>query len=78
MVTAIKAYTLSECMETMAQCVEECEARGEKNLVFCEDRLTLIAERAITSRLGGSFDTRVCTFSRFLTSSERTISSKVR
>ncbi len=76
MVTAIKAYTLSECMETMAQCVEECEARGGKNLVFCEDRLTLIAERAITSRLGGSFDTRVCTFSRFLTSSERTISKQ--
>lgn len=76
MVTAIKAYTLSECMETMAQRVEECEARGEKNLVFCEDRLTLIAERAITSRLGGSFDTRVCTFSRFLTTSERTISKQ--
>ncbi len=76
MVTAIKAYTLSECMETMARYVEECEARGEKNLVFCEDRLTLIAERAITSRLGGSFDTRVCTFSRFLTAGEHVISKQ--
>lgn len=76
MVTAIKAYTLSECMETMAQCVFENESRGEKNLVFCEDRLTLIAERAITTRMGGSFDTRVCTFARFLNADERTISKQ--
>lgn len=76
MVTAIKAYTLSECMETMAAYAQERELCGEKNLVFCEDRLTLIAERAITDRMGGSFDTAVSTFARFLQTDERTISKQ--
>ena len=76
MITAIKAYTLSECMEATSQRIAEFEKMGESNLVFCEDRLTLVAERAITSLLGGSFRTRVCTFSRFLNANEKTISKQ--
>ena len=76
MVTAIKAYTLSECMEVMAEYVEAYESRGGQNVVFCEDRLTLIAERAIVSRLGGTFQTRVSTFSRFLPPRVQTISKQ--
>ncbi len=40
--------------------------RGRKVLVFCEDRLTLEAERAAASAQGAVFDVRVTTFARFL------------
>ncbi len=76
MITAIKAYTLSECMEAMSQYVSAFEQLGENNLVFCEDRLTLIAERAITTRMGGTFRTSVSTFARFLKSDEKTVSKQ--
>ena len=65
MLEIIKAYTLSECMEAIAQAVAEREEKGERNLIFCEDRLTLIAERALTRQLGGSFLSTVTTFARF-------------
>ena len=61
-----KAYTLSECLDTLAELVETYERAGEKNLIFCEDRLTLITERALARKLGGTFLTSVSTFSRFL------------
>ena len=54
MITIIKAYTLSECMEAMANCISELESKGERNLIFCEDRLTLVAERAVVKN-GGTF-----------------------
>ena len=40
--------------------------QGEKNLIFCEDRLTLEAERALTRAGGTVLDSAVTTFSRFL------------
>lgn len=72
----LTAYTLSECMETMAEYVEAYEKQGRKNLIFCEDRLTLIAERALARRVGGTFLSSVSTFSRFLSSDQRTISKQ--
>lgn len=62
----VKAYTLSECMDATADYVKAYEAVGMANLIFCEDRLTLIAERTIVRALGGSFFTSVTTFGRFL------------
>ena len=59
MATLIKAYTLSECMDAAVAEIKKLEARGMKNLIFCEDRLTMIAERAIVNALGGSFFTSV-------------------
>ena len=55
MIRAIGAYSLSECMEIMSELVFRAEKADEKkrNVVFCEDRLTLIAERAMTEKLGG-------------------------
>ena len=38
--TVLKAYTLSECMEVMAEKAAQFEAAGGKNLIFCEDRLS--------------------------------------
>ena len=74
--TILTAYTLSECMETMAEYASAYEKLGGKNLIFCEDRLTLIAERALTSKTGGTFDSSVSTFSRFLKAGERTLSKQ--
>ncbi|MBQ8291357.1 MAG: exodeoxyribonuclease V subunit gamma [Clostridia bacterium] len=74
--TVIKAFTLSECMEVMAEYAEAYEKQGGKNLIFCEDRLTLIAERTLARRLGGTFETNVTTFARFLKTNGRTLSKQ--
>ncbi len=74
--TIIKAYSLSECMEAMSSYALAFEQAGEKNLIFCEDRLTLIAERELVRRTGGTFRSSVTTFSRFLNGNERSISKQ--
>lgn len=78
MIRAIGAYTLSECMEIMAQSVAESEKQNaaRRNIVFCEDRLTLIAERAMTQKLGGSFRSYVTTYARALKSRGRVLSKQ--
>ena len=72
----LKAYTLSQCMEVMAEYAAAYEEKGEVNLIFCEDRLTLLAERALLARLGGTFRSHVATFARFLKTEEHTISKE--
>ena len=72
----IRAYTLSECMEVMSEYAEAYEKQGGKNLIFCEDRLTLVAERALLTRMGGTFQSSVSTFARFLKTDGRTISKQ--
>ncbi|MBR4942608.1 MAG: PD-(D/E)XK nuclease family protein [Clostridia bacterium] len=72
----LKAYTLSECMETMAEYVAAYEAKGDYNLIFCEDRLTLIAERALLRKVGGTFRSHVTTFARFLKTDEKALSKQ--
>lgn len=72
----IKAYTLSECMESMAEYAESYEKLGGENIIFCEDRLTLIAERALMARLGGTFHSSVSTFARFLKAEGKTVSKQ--
>ena len=72
----IRAYTLSECMEVMSEYAEAYEEQGGKNLIFCEDRLTLVAERALLARRGGTFQSSVSTFARFLKTDGRTISKQ--
>lgn len=47
-----------------------------KNLIFCEDRLTLEVERAVAGAQGAAFNTRVTTFARFLGGSGRKVLSK--
>ncbi|MBE7077874.1 MAG: hypothetical protein E7377_04130 [Clostridiales bacterium] len=72
----LKAYTLSECMEYMAEYAAAYEAQGGLNLIFCEDRLTLVAERALLRRVGGTFRSHVSTFARFLTTDQKTVSKQ--
>ena len=74
--TVIQTYTLSQCMETTSAYAEAFEQTGGKNFIFCEDRLTLIAERALLARLGGTFSSHVTTFARFLKSNETAISKQ--
>ncbi|MBQ8685649.1 MAG: PD-(D/E)XK nuclease family protein [Clostridia bacterium] len=76
MITILKAYTLSECMEITSEYAAAFEKRGEENLIFCEDRLTLVAERALTRRTGGTFQSSVSTFSRYLSTQEQTLSKQ--
>lgn len=74
--TILTAYTLSECMEAMSAYALALEKQGGNNLIFCEDRLTLIAERALANATGGTFRSTVSTFARFLKADERTISKQ--
>ncbi len=76
MIEILTAYTLSECMEVMARRASELERAGGKNLIFCEDRLTLVAERALLAQTGGSFFSSVSTFARFLKTETRAISKQ--
>lgn len=55
MIAVLNAYTLSECMEIMAEYAAAYESRGGRNLIFCEDRLTLIAEQALTRKTAVPF-----------------------
>ncbi len=62
----IGAPTVDDLLRRLGEIVNENEARGERTLVFCEDRLTLLAERAVLSACGGTFLTEITTFARFL------------
>ena len=72
----LKAYTLSQCMDVMAEYASAYEKNGGVNLIFCEDRLTLLAERALLAKVGGTFRSHVATFARFLKTEENTISKE--
>lgn len=74
MLKTVLAPTLDDALQSLADCVAASEQKGGKNLVFCEDRLTLLAERAIVNRLGGTFDTEVTTLARFLADGRRVLS----
>lgn len=74
MIKLINAYTLSECLETVADEIVAYEQLGQRNIIFCEDRLTLVAERALMRRLGGTFLTEITTFSRFLKTDRKVLS----
>lgn len=51
-------------------------ADRDGNIVFCEDRLTLLAERAVLSLRRGVFFSEVTTFSRFLSGERRLLSKQ--
>ena len=74
--TIIKTRTLSQCMDVMAQYAQAYEQRGGRNIIFCEDRLTLIAERALLAYMGGTFSSSVSTFARFMKAEGRTVSKQ--
>ena len=66
MTKIIGAPTLDDAADALTEEVQRAETRGERTLVFCEDRLTLLAERAVLGERGATFLTEVTTFRRFL------------
>ena len=74
MINLIEAPTLDDALAALAARVAENESRGGKNFIFCEDRLTLLAEHAVLGGNGGTFLTEVSTFARFLSSDRKVLS----
>ena len=68
MVRSICAATLSDALQALSEEVAKKEAAGEANYIFCEDRLTLLAEQAVLKKSGGTFLSEVSTFARYLKS----------
>lgn len=66
MIKAISCSALSVALEQLKKIVIENEAAELHTVVFCEDRLSLAAERTVCSAVGGTFLTSVYTFARFL------------
>lgn len=61
------APILSGALSKFKEIVKKYPPSGDKRLVvFCEDRLSLAAERAVCEAVGGTFSTSVYTLSRFL------------
>ncbi len=76
MIKCICAPTQDDALLALARCAEENEARGERTLVFCEDALTLLAERAVLRARKATFLTEVTTFARYLSGAGRAISKQ--
>lgn len=76
MTRIIGAPTLYDALKILTREIGAREERGEKNIVFCEDRLTLLAERAVIEESGGTFLTEVTTFARFLSDKRKVLSKQ--
>ena len=66
MITSYTAPTTGAALEKLKDIVAENERAGKNTVIFCEDRLTLAAERAVCAAAGGTFSASVYTFARFL------------
>ena len=78
MIRLIEAPTLDDALSFLRADIARGEDGGRdgrtKNLIFCEDGLTLLAERAVLAATGGTFCTEVSTFARFLGGEGRVLS----
>ena len=66
MIKSISCATLSVALEQLKITVKNNEDKGLRTVVFCEDRLSLAAERTVCAAVEGTFLTSVYTFARFL------------
>lgn len=66
MITAFVAPVLRGALEKLKNLITENERLGKRTVIFCEDRLTLAAERTVCAAVGGTFNTSIYTFARFL------------
>lgn len=67
---------LNAGLEYLKKYVAAAESQGVRTVIFCEDRLTLLAEQTVCAALGGTFLTSVTTFARFLRYSGKTLSKQ--
>lgn len=70
MIKSITCPALNLALEKLKEIIFKNEQSGKSTVIFCEDRLTLAAERTVCAAVGGTFSVSVYTFARFL-SSER-------
>ena len=70
MVKSIIVPALPVALEKLKEIISSNEEKGKNTVIFCEDRLTLAAEREVCAAVGGTFNVSVYTLARFL-SSER-------
>ncbi|MDE6667521.1 MAG: PD-(D/E)XK nuclease family protein [Clostridia bacterium] len=68
MLHAINCAALSVALEQLKDIVKKNEENGQKTVIFCEDRLSLAAERTVCAAVEGTFSTSVFTLARFLSS----------
>lgn len=68
MIKSTSCATLSVALEQLKIIVKKNEDMGCRTVVFCEDRLSLAAERTVCAAVEGTFLTSVFTFARFLSS----------
>ena len=76
MIRVYGAPTTEDALTQLAACVSANEERGERTLVFCEDSLTLLAERAALGGREATFLTDVTTFARFLKGDRQVLSKQ--
>lgn len=72
MIKSYVAPNLSVALLKLKTIVDQNEQTGKNTVIFCEDRLTLAAERTVCSAVGGTFNTGVYTFARFLSAENKT------
>ncbi len=65
-VAPVLCGALEKFKEVVRAHSEKHGAEGKPLIVFCEDRLSLVAERAVCEAVGGTFAVSVYTLSRFL------------
>lgn len=68
MIKSVSCAQLSVALEQLKIIVKDNEGKGRRTVVFCEDRLSLAAERTVCAAVEGTFLTSVYTFARFLSS----------
>ena len=66
MIKSVSCAALSVALEQLKIIVKKNEDKGLRTVVFCEDRLSLAAERTVCAAVEGTFLTSVYTFARFL------------
>lgn len=66
MIYAAICPALSAALTKLKEIVAKNEEKGVKTVIFCEDRLTLAAERTVCAAVGGTFSSSVYTLARFL------------
>ena len=65
-IAPVLSAALEKFKEIVKSHAESGGKEGRRLVVFCEDRLSLAAERAVCEAVGGTFSVSVYTLSRFL------------
>lgn len=64
----ITTDTYFNTFNILAEIIDKSQSADLKNVIFCEEKISLMVERAICNSLGGTFSTRVFSFGKYLKS----------